>query len=310
MRIFASLLAGVLLIFASHPLAAPAKEPRFVSFTAKGKHGIYLRDLKREEVSLWVDGKPVEVGYLGYKDVQTDFIFLIENSPRTAEFNVSLPQWGQVNTVDRIRMSLIGGFFESVVGIGPVLLAEFDRELEISQDFTTYDDQLVYALHKMKPKPSATDRRIIPVGRHLLWGVETLRKRPAKRKILVLFTTSVDRESFQNLGEYKEVLGLYDVELYVVSFAPRITSGMGKTHEERMNRQYFKQLTGQTAGKLYLTGEYVFIDEFMDDLLVRLTNSYTAGFYVTPGDFPQEHKLEIRARDKKVKVTHRESIVF
>ncbi|MEE8587059.1 MAG: hypothetical protein V3T83_19635, partial [Acidobacteriota bacterium] len=102
----------------------------------------------------------------------------------------------------------------------------------------------------------------------------------------------------------------YDVELYVISFAPRITSGLGRTHEESMNRRYFRQLTGQTAGKLYLTGEYVFIDEFMDDLLVRLTNSYTAGFYVTPNDPPQAHKIEIRARHKKVKVTHRQSIVF
>ncbi|MEE8585036.1 MAG: hypothetical protein V3T83_09315, partial [Acidobacteriota bacterium] len=144
MRIKALLLAGALLFLPANPsFAAASKEPRFVSFTAKGKHGIYLRDLGRQEVSLWVDGKPVDVDYLGYKDVRTDFLFLIENSPRTAQHNVSLPQWGLVNIVDRIRMSLIGGFFESVVQIGPVLLAEFGRELEISQDFTTHDDQLV-----------------------------------------------------------------------------------------------------------------------------------------------------------------------
>lgn len=301
---------AVLLAAACLAASPASRQARFLTFSAKDSNGIYLRDLKREEVSLWVDGQPVDVAYLGYKNVETAYIFLVENSFRTAQFSVSVPQWGQINVVDQIRYGLQDEFFPEIVQTGPILLAEFGLEHKVLQDFTTYDDQLAYALRKLQPKPGIADLRVIPVGRHMLWAVDILRKRPEKRKILVLFTSSVDRESFQNLEEYKYTLSLYDVELYVISFAGRVNSVIGHSHEERMNQYYFKQLTKATSGKFYLTGEYKYIDEFMGDLRTRLAHCYTLGFYVEPDDDRRERKVELRARSKKVKVTHRETIVY
>ncbi len=282
---------------------------RFLTFTAKGKHGIFIRDLKREEVQLWLDGEPVEVAYLGYKDVETAYVILIENSGRTAQFNRSMPQMGRVNIVDRIRAGLVDSTLRSVTESGPALLAEFGDELHILQDFTRHDDELTWALHKMKPKPDFNPMLEIRVGKHLLWGVDRLRERQERRKILVLFTTTVDRESYSDLEEYRYLLRLNDIELYVVSFAASITNSM-HTFEQRVNRSYFRKLTGETGGKLYLSGEHVFVHEFMEDLLTRLSLSYTIGFYVDPREEEEEYAVKLRVRDKKVKVDHRKKIIF
>ena len=41
------------------------REPRYLSFTARDRNKIYLRDLKLPEVSLFLDGQPAKVSYLG-----------------------------------------------------------------------------------------------------------------------------------------------------------------------------------------------------------------------------------------------------
>ena len=71
---------------------ASDRQARFLNFSVKHKNGIYVRDLKREEVKLYLDEEPVEIRYFGYQNVDTAFAILIENSPRTARYNVSRPQ--------------------------------------------------------------------------------------------------------------------------------------------------------------------------------------------------------------------------
>ncbi len=310
-RFFSPILVTVALIGPAVAEAlAGGGEPRYLNFTAKDRHGIYLRNLEREEVSLWLDGEPIEVGYLGYRNVDTAFCLLIENSHRTAQFKESLPQWGQVNLIDRVRNSLTDGFLMTIVETGSVMLAEIGLDRRVLQDFSRNDDELSYALRLMKPHPSSTERRDIQLGRHLSWALDVMRERREKRKIIVLFTTTVDRESLPNLNEYKDMFRLSDAELYVVSFALARPTGSQYSAEEKLNRHFFKQLAESTAGKLYLSGEHVFVEEFMNDLVTRLANSYTAGFYVDPEEERRERKVRLFVRDKKVKVTHRKTITF
>jgi hypothetical protein len=65
--------ASVLLaaFFVTVLIHADSRQPRFITFTAKEKSGIYLRNLKISEVRLLVDNQPVRVSYLGYKNVET-----------------------------------------------------------------------------------------------------------------------------------------------------------------------------------------------------------------------------------------------
>ncbi|HSR52912.1 MAG TPA: hypothetical protein VLV83_18985 [Acidobacteriota bacterium] len=317
--LFAPLLLTASLVpaWASSSPSSPAgpsdtREVRYLTFTAKDRHDIYLRSLERDEVRLSIDGKPVDVGYLGGSDADTEFIFLVENSHRTAEYNVSQAQWGQVNIIDRVRASLMDGFLYDITRRGPAMLAQFGFETEILQDFTRHDDEIIWALRKIKPQPNEVEMRDIPVGRQMLWAFDILRRRDAMRKILVMFTTYIDRESLTNLDEYRDTLGLYDVELYVVSFGSRAQSSVGTRHEVRMNRYFFKKLADATSGKFYLTGEHVYMSDFMDDLKARLSHSWTIGFYVTPGEKRREHDIDIKIgqKDDKIKVIHREKLVY
>jgi len=301
-------LLPVALLLAS--LQADSPKPRFITFSAKEKSGIYLRNLKISEVSLLVDDKPVKVSYLGYKNVETAFAFILENSPRTAPHSVSMPQWGKVNPLDQIRYQLVSDYFNQLVKNGVVLIAEFSKEVKLLQDFTNDEFQLEDAVGRMQPNSIELMTENIEVGRGFAFGLERLRNRPEKRKILVLVTTTVDRESYKNMEEYQETLRRADVDLYVVSFAPRFPTG-NTSFEEKQNRFFFLRLVDETSGKLYLSGEYAFIPEFTDDLRTRLENSYTLGFYPPEGgEEPSDHALKIVARNEKISVTHRKKMIW
>jgi VWFA-related protein len=291
-------------------LGASSPEPRFLTFSAKGKHGIYLRNLKIAEVELFVDGQPVKVSYLGYKNVETAVAFILENSPRTAPHVVTAPGWGPVNPIDQIRYQLLGDYFNRLVKMGEVMIVEFSKERRLLQDFTDDEFQLNDAINRMTPNSLEAMIDEPEVGRAFAFGLERLRDRPEKRKILILVTTTVDRETYRNMEEYQELLRRHDIDLYVVSFAPRNMSGPGVTFEQMQNTRFFRNLVGETAGRLYLTGEYTKISQFMDDLKTRLENSYTIGFYVNPATEPTEHTVRIVARDEKVDVTSRKKIIF
>lgn len=306
--VLAVLLPGL----AGAPLESPEPEPQpfFVSFSAKNRRGIFLRDLKPGEITLLIDKKPVEVRYFGYRDVDTAFVFLIENSPRTAEYPVSMPHLNQVNIVDVVRYYLLDGAMSMVARHGMALIAEFYKDLRILQDFSDNDMDLTEAIQRMEPHFRGLDKENIPVGRFLGRGVDLLKQTDAKRKILILFTTTINRDAISNLEEYRELLRDSSVDLYVVSFAPQFVSATGHSHAERINRNYFSRLVEETSGKLYLSGAYVFPEEFMKDLQARLDNSYTLGFYVTPEREPREHELEIELSRPKCEVVHKKKLIY
>jgi VWFA-related protein len=220
-----------------------------------------------------------------------------------------MPQWGKINPIDQIRYQLVSGYFDHLVKNGTVMIAEFAKETKLLQDFTADEFRLQDAISRMEPNSLELMPENNEVGRAFAFGLERLRKRPEKRKILVLITKTVDHESYKNMEEYQETLRRDDVDLYVVSFAPRFVSTLGATFEEKMNRFFFMNLVEETSGKLYLSGEYAFISEFTDDLKTRLENSYTLGFYPPDGGSePSDHEIKIIARNEKINVTYRKKI--
>lgn len=291
--------------------AFPAdREVRYLTFAAKNEKDIYLRQLQKEEVSLKIDGQPVDIGYMGFHDVDTAFVILLENSPRTARWPVSRPRLGQVNPIDNVRYQMMYDFFGPLTQLGPVALGEFFMELEMLQDFTTYEDLLLNALNNIHPNIAGVNVDNLEVGRALGRGVDMLNARPEKRKVLLFFTTHIDRQSYGNLEEYQLMLRNTDIDLVVISYALRFASGPGVSFEEKMNRYFFKNLAEETAGWAYITGEYAYMDTLFTDLRSRLQNSYTIGFYVERDGPKEEHEVEIELSCPKCKVTHRKYLVY
>ena len=285
------------------------RQARFIHFSVQQKNGVYVRDLKADEVRLSLDQKPVEIRYFGYQNVDTVFAILIENGPRTARYNVSRPQYGEVNLVDVVRYYLVEETLPVLAELGEVWIGQFYQELETVHDFSSQDWELIQSIQDMQPRPEGLDLENIPVARFLGRGVDLLRARPEKRKILLLVTATVDRESLQHLGEYRDLLRLSDIQLYVVSFAPR-TAPSGSAATVRFNPYYFNKLVAETGGKLYLSGEYVFPGEFMNDLTTTLANSYTVGFYVQPGAQRAVRAVRLRIDRDRIKVQHRKHLVY
>ena len=305
------LLAAVLTMLLQGPIAQGAdRQSIYLTFSARDQNRIYFRDLKEEEVALYLDEQPVELRYFGYRKVSTAYAFIIENSPRTAQFARSMPQMGQNNIVDYVIYGLMEDVFPPLVEMGPVLLAEFYKEFSIVQNFTEDDYLLEDALIRMQPNWTGLDKENIPVARMLGRGVDLLKDRNERRKILVLFTAVIDRESYKNLEEYRQLLRNENVEVYVVSFARRFATGVGNTFEQQMNTYYFRNLVRETSGHFYISEELAYIDDVFVDLKSRLANSYTLGFYVEAGDEPTEHKVEIKILRGKSDITHRPILIY
>ncbi len=286
------------------------KEIRYLSFVAKNRHNIFVRDLDQDEIEFKLDGEPIEIGFFGFRDISTAYVFLLENSPRTAHFAISMPQAGRVNPIDRIRYEMTYDFFRPLTGKGCVLLGEFFKEVEILQSFTDQDDLIVSAMNSMQLNFTGIMFDDIEVGRVVGRGVDLLRERPEKRKVLVLFTTTIDRESYGNLEEYQLMLRNVDIELYVISYAPRFVSGIGHTFTEKMNHYFFRKLVQETGGKALIVGEYAYLDELFTQLKGSLQNSYTIGFYVHPDKKVSEHEVELKLTREKCKVSHRKYLVY
>ena len=306
-----SLLAAVMTALLLGPIAQGAeRQGLYLTFSARDQNRIYFRDLKEEEVALYLDEQQVDIRYFGYQKVSTAFAFIIENSPRTAQYARSTPQRGQNNIVDYVIYGLMDGVFAPLVKMGPVMLAEFYKEFSIVQNFTTDDYMLDDALVRMQPNWAGMDKENIPVARMLGRGVDLLKDRNERRRILVLFTTVVDRESYKNLEEYRQLLRLENIEVYVVSFARRFATSTGSTFEQQMNTYYFRNLVRETSGHFYISEDLAYIDDVWLDLKSRLTNSYTLGFYVEAGDEPTEHEVEIKILRGKSDITHRPILIY
>ncbi len=304
----AALCFGTVAILAAG--ACRARDVEYLTFSVVNRFGVYVRDLKRDEVELRLDGHPVDIGYLSSGDVDTAVAIFLENSPRTAEDSVSIPQLGRINLIDRVRYELLDDFFPPLCRIGRVMLAEFFDEIHILQDFTDDESYLLDALHKLQPHAEGIVFDQIRVGRVLGRGVDILKARPEKRKVLFLVTRTVDRESAGNLEEYQLMLRNTGVDVFVLSLAPRFVSGPGRSFEEKVNAYFFQNLVKETAGKAYMAGEYKFIEDLFTDLKGRLLETYTIGFYVEPGEKVEDHKVDLRVQRDKCRITHREYLVY
>jgi hypothetical protein len=201
-------------------------------------------------------------------------------------------------------------FFDPLTSRGNVLLGEFFKEFEVLQDFTDQDYLLSAVINDMELNFTGIVLDNIEVGRALGRGVDLLRDRPEKRKVLVLYTTSIDRESYGNLEEYQLMLRNTDIELYVISHAARFVSGAGRSFTEKMNEYFFRHLVEETGGRALLVGAYAYIDELFTELNGCLQNGYTIGFYVDSGASFDEHEVELELSREKSKVFFRKYLVY
>ncbi len=306
---FCLTLLAALLQFGSVVWAGPP-EIQYLNFSARDKNEIYIRDLDLDEVKLSVDEEPVLIRLLGHKNTSTAFLFLMENSPRTAQYPVSMPQLGQINTIDEVKYQLASGFFWPLLEVGPVMLVHFYKDFQVLQGFTDQVYELEDPLLRLEPNFMGIDQEHIPVARMIGRAMDRLLERPERRKILVLFTTTVDRESYKSLEEYRQLLRMSDVELYVVTFSARFSSTRGASFEQTMNGYYFQNLVGETSGKLYFAEQLSYLEDSLLDLRSRLTNSYTIGFNVEPASEPIEHEVQITIDRDKSEVTHRKLLIY
>lgn len=140
------------------------------------RDGLYISGLKKENFSIFEDGKPQQIAYFGTTDRPFTVILLIDTSPST-EFSI-----------DQIRQAATA-FVDLLKPEDSVMVIEFDANVHVLTEATN-DRQKIY---------KAIKRADFGGGTSLYDAVDfSIKKRLNKvqgRKAIVLFTDGVDTTS-------------------------------------------------------------------------------------------------------------------
>jgi Ca-activated chloride channel family protein len=213
-RLFRIIAAGILIAacLGLHPPSAKAQDTTtgpviksrvfvvnlFVTATS-GKE--YIRDLQKEDFSIYENGDPQEIKYFNNlsqsKDLPLTIALLVDTS---------------ASVTDKLQQEKVtaSAFFKQIVRRNKdmVTLLEFHSEVILTQDFTDDPDRLDRALAKMKPGGNTSLYDAVYLA------AEEKLKDEAGRKVIVILSDGEDTASKVSLEDAIKAAQKNDVLIY------------------------------------------------------------------------------------------------
>src|SRR2546428_1797752 len=224
----------------------------YVNFQVRDSTGLYLPKVDLEEIKIFVDGAEQKPEHIFGLDLPAAVAVFYDVGPQMAPEDVILnplyrtplqrSQAVTMEILDRLKTDY-----------SMTLYSYYDEPVRLI-DFTGDTAFLENALRKLQPgKRGEITQRDARASVALDRGIEVLKNRDEKRKILVLFTYVMDMATSQALESIARRLERHNIQLYVISFGPRSATGPGFTPQERLNSYWFRKLTDSPGGAFYLT---------------------------------------------------------
>jgi VWFA-related protein len=278
------------------------------------RNGLYISDVRKEEVKIFEDGKEQELAFFKTSDKPFTVALLIDTSPST-EYSIKQIQAAAKSFVDQLRPG------------DQVLVIEFDGDPQVLTEATT-NRQRIY---------QAIDRADFGSGTALYDAVDfALNKRLKKiegRKAIVLFTDGVDTVSRKNYGSTMRDAEESETIIFPIYYNTFLknqginggvlgspfpgrggtrNTGNGTSAEEyALGKAYLEELAASTGGRVYRPGSTVGgLSRAFEGIAEELRRQYNVGYYPEKegkvGDRKQikvrvyRPSLIIRARDSYI----------
>ncbi|HEV8131326.1 MAG TPA: hypothetical protein VGQ81_08735 [Acidobacteriota bacterium] len=228
----------------------------YVNFQVRDSTGLYLPKVSLEDVKIFVDGAEKKPAYIFGQDLPMAIAIFFDVGPQMAPDEIRIDPL-YLTRLQRARAVTLEMLDRLKTDYAMALYSYFYEPVRLV-DFTNDAQSLENALRKLQPAvkhPVVTQ----PDAKTLValeQGIEVLKNRDEKRKILMLFTYVMDPDSSKTLDMMARRLSRRNIALYVVSFGPRTASGPGFSTQERMNSFWFKKLIDGDDGGFYLTDLY------------------------------------------------------
>jgi Ca-activated chloride channel homolog len=273
------------------------------------RNGIYIPNIKQEEVKIFEDGKEQEIAYFRISEQPVTVALLIDTSPST-EYKI-----------EEIR-NAAKAFVGQLQPHDKVLVMEFDGDPQILSEATT-DRQKIF---------KAIDEADFGSGTALYDAVDlALNKRLNRiegRRAIVLFTDGVDtvsRKSFYSTMTDAEESETIIFPIYYNTFLngqginggvfgtrlPRNTGHGTSAEEYALGKKYLEDLAASTGGRVYQPDRSVGgLTRAFEGIAEELRRQYNIGYYPEKeGQAGQRKQIKVRIYRPDLIVRARDSYI-
>ena len=276
-------------------------ETYYVNFQVRDSAGLYLPSLSLEEVKLSVDGVEKKAAYLFGQDLPMAIAVFFDVGPRMAPDVITMNPY--YRTPLQISRTLTLEILDNLKTDYSMALYSYFKEPVRLTDFTNDAEALEGALRGLKGAAQHVETEI-PLARvspALDRGIEVLKKRDEKRKVLLFFSYVMDQDTSGMLDILSRRLARHNIELYVLSFGPRTTTGPGFTPQERMSAFWYKKLTGTETSNFYLMDLYrEDLRQLSFEIASRWNTTFTLAFESSEPLGGKPFKIELAKPQLKV----------
>jgi VWFA-related protein len=295
----AAALAGVSLLLAQdEPIIRVDVNLVNLFFTARDKSGAYRRDLTKEAIDVFEDGKKQEIR-----------AFSRENDlPLTIGLLIDVSRSQETLIAEERRAG--SQFFRQVLREKDLaFLISFGSEVELMQDFTNSARLLEKGLDELRVSTSFSGLGPIPVSNPkgtLLFDSVYLAandqlKGQVGRKVLVLITDGVDQGSHYKVREAIEAAHRADAIIYSVYYVDPRMYGVYASSDSDL-----KKLSEETGGRVFEVSGKMPLEKIFDAIQEEMRSQYTVAYASSnekrDGEF---RKIEIKPKDKNIRVLAR-----
>lgn len=286
------------------------------------RNGLYIPNIKKEEIKVFEDGKEQEIAYFGVTNTPFTVALLIDTSPST-EYKI-----------EEIRRAA-KAFVDQLQPEDKVLVIEFDGDPQVLAEATS-DRQKIYR---------GIDKADFGQGTALYDTIDfTLNKRMNKiqgRKAIVLFTDGVDTVSKRTYGSTMRDAEESDSIIFPIYYNTFLTNngigtgtilsgggginggiipnlggmqnrGLGNSSEEyALGKRYLDELAVYTGGNVFIPEKTPGgLQAAFEGIAEELRRQYSLAYYpAEEGKIGQRKQIKVRVYRPKLIIRARDSYI-
>ncbi|NNE97458.1 MAG: VWA domain-containing protein [Pyrinomonadaceae bacterium] len=282
-----------------------------IPISVHDRNGLYIPDLRQNEIKIFEDGKEQEIAYFGSSEKPFTVVLLLDTSPST-EYRIEEIQRASRAFVDQLKPE------------DSVMVIEFDANVHVLTEATKDRKKIYKAIRKAD----------FGGGTSLYDAVEfSLEKRLEKiegRKAIVLFTDGVDTTSRgadygENIVEMEES----DVLVFPIYYNTYLDNRRGRNPFPRrggifgrapigtrpedyaLGKQYLEELAAVTGGRVFTPNKTPGgLTKAFEGIAEELRRQYNIGYYPSKEGVPGERrKIKVRVYRPKLIIRARDSYI-
>src|SRR5437867_296818 len=189
----------ILLLLSALPGVAP-KTPVYVTASLTDKNGLFIEDLKQEEVTIRENGRERKIEFMAKDEIPTIYGIVFDRAllQEFPEDNRSGPAAGATSAKE-IAYELI----DKYLGRQSIWVGVYDRELEVALEPSTDGFTAKAAIQQMRGARRPKESFFYGA---MLSAVTKMNQRHENRRVLLVFLGALDTESAGKIKPLKNLL--------------------------------------------------------------------------------------------------------